>query len=112
MRLKLDIKTLFVGIVFGIIIAMAAGSSSNSADSADFGFAIENEGAAIVKTSNNQLYIIFPENGMATRVLYSSVNADTDDNRNSRANTFLLTSPKPLDSYSEQKKTGRSKRVR
>ena len=112
MRLKLDIKTLFVGIIFGIIIAMAAGFNGSSADSADFGFAIQAKGSAIVKTSSNELYIIIPENAMATRVLYSNIGSDPDDSRNTKARPFLLTSPRPLNEDSEQKETGRSKKIR
>jgi hypothetical protein len=94
MELKLDVKTLVIGIVIGVAVTAIIGAGS--ADKADFGVAIGDKGAALVRTSNGSLYIVNTNNGMATRVLYASVKADPDDRRDSKGQPFSLGSSKPV----------------
>ena len=89
MQLKLDVKTLIVGIVLGVIITAAIGAGG-SADSAAFGIAIESDGSALVKAHDDSLYIVDSKNGMATRVLYANINANPGDRRNAKGNFFSL----------------------
>lgn len=70
MQLKLDVKTLVIGIVLGIAIAAAIGASVGSADNADFGLAIQNKGVALVRASDGSLYIIQPPNNEAESVVF------------------------------------------
>lgn len=89
MQLRLDVKTLIVGIVLGVIITAAIGAGVGSADAARFGIAIEPEGAALVQTSGGALYIVNPGNAMAVRVLEAtSLKTEPEDNRNSKGRPF------------------------
>lgn len=88
MELKLDVKTLVIGIVLGVIITAVIGAGS--ADKTDFGISVEDKGSALVRTSNGSLYIVNAKNGMATRVLHASIKADPDDHREPKGNPFSL----------------------
>jgi hypothetical protein len=88
MELKLDVKTLVVGIVLGVIITAVIGAGS--ADKTDFGIALADKGAALVSTSNGSVYIVNASNGMATRVLHASIKDNPDDRRSSKGSPFSL----------------------
>lgn len=93
MQLKLDVKTLVIGITLGFIITLVIGAGSRSADWADFGIAVESKGAALVKTSNGSLYVVNPEEGMAIRVLHAkNLSTDFEDARNAKGILFSLSS--------------------
>jgi len=72
MQLRLDVKTLIVGIVLGVIITAAIGAGVGSADATRFGIAVQNKGAALVRTSNGNLFIVEPPSTKARLVLYES----------------------------------------
>ena len=94
MELKLDIKTLVVGIVLGVIITVVLGAGVGSADADRFGIAIENKGSALVKTQDGNFYIVNAENGVATRILEArSLSADPDDQRPTKGNPFNISGP-------------------
>ncbi len=94
MQLKLDVKTLVIGIALGFIITIVIGAGGRSADSADFGIAIESKGAALVKTSNGSLYVVNPEEGMAIRVLHArNLGVDFEDSRDAKGTPFSLSTP-------------------
>jgi len=88
MELKLDVKTLVIGIVLGVIITAVIGAGS--ADKADFGIAIGDKGSALVRTSNGGLYVVSSKNGMAIRVLHASIKTDPDDRRSAGGKPFFL----------------------
>jgi hypothetical protein len=93
MELKLDVKTLVIGIALGIIITAVIGAGS--ADKADFGIAIPSsigEGAALVRTADDGLYIVNSKSGMAIRVLQATINAEPSDRRNTKGKPFSLSS--------------------
>jgi hypothetical protein len=95
MELKLDVKTLVIGIALGIIVTAVIGAGVGSADKTDFGIAIPSytgEGAALVRTADDGLYIVNPKNGMAVRVLQASINAEPSDRRNTKGKPFSLSS--------------------
>ena len=92
MQLKLDGKTLMVGIAVGVVLTVAIGAGVGSADAARFGIAVEEKGAALVQTSSGSLYIVSPRTAMATRVLrQSSFSPEPGDSRNSRGTPLSLT---------------------
>jgi hypothetical protein len=96
MELKLDIKTLVIGITIGVIITAVIGAGS--ADKADFGIAIPSnvgEGLALVRTVDDGLYVIYPKSGMAVRVLQAVTRAEPYDRRDIKAKPFFLSSPEP-----------------
>jgi hypothetical protein len=68
MELKLDVKTLVIGIALGAILAATLGANGVSADRADFGIALENKGLALVRTSDGAFYVIEAEKAAARRV--------------------------------------------
>jgi hypothetical protein len=95
MELKLDVKTLVIGIALGIIVTAVIGAGVGSADKTDFGIAIPSyagEGSALVRTADDGLYIVNPKNGMAVRVLQASINAEPSDRRNTKGKPFSLSS--------------------
>ncbi|MDD5326745.1 MAG: hypothetical protein PHY02_02900 [Phycisphaerae bacterium] len=95
MELKLDAKTLVIGIALGIVATVVIGAGDMSEDNADFGIAIPSgaaEGAALVKTVDDALYIINPRSGMAIRVLQAGIKSDYTDRRESRGRPFFLSS--------------------
>ena len=90
MELKLDVKTLVIGMVLGVIIAAALGAVG-SADEADFGIALAFKGSALVRSDSGSLYVVNSENGMATRVLHArTLTSDPDDSRASKGMFFNL----------------------
>jgi len=82
MQLKLDVKTLVVGIVLGLVIAfvlgvngvrgVSRGDAAGGADKADFGIAVQNKGTALVRTLDGNLFLIEPPSNKARLVLYES----------------------------------------
>lgn len=91
MELKLDVKTLVIGIVLGVIITAALGAAVGSADKTDFGIAVAFKGSAIVRADDGSLYVVNSENGMATRVMQRrTLSPDPDDNRTSKGRIFNL----------------------
>ena len=75
MELKLDVKTLIVGILLGVIFTAVLGVVGGSADKADFGVAIQKNGYALIRTSNGFLYVVDAEQADAELV-------ENKDNRN------------------------------
>jgi hypothetical protein len=93
MELKLDVKTLVIGIAIGVIVTAVIGAGS--ADKADFGIAIPSttgEGSALVRTADDGLYIVNSKNGMAVRVLQAGINAEPSDRRSTKGRPFSLSS--------------------
>lgn len=94
MELKLDVKTLVIGIAIGVAVTAVIGAGS--ADKADFAIAIPSntgEGSALVRTADDALYIVNSKSGMAVRVLQASIRSDPDDRRNSKRRPFSLNVP-------------------
>jgi hypothetical protein len=75
MELKLEVKTLIVGIALGVIVTAALGQVSGSADKADFGIAVQNKGLALVRAADGTLYSIDLQKSAAELV-------ENKDNRN------------------------------
>jgi hypothetical protein len=96
MELKLDVKTLVVGIALGVIVTAVIGAGTGSADKADFGIAIPTstgDGVALVRTADDGLYIVNSKSGMAVKVLQANAKADPGDRRDTRNRAFSLSSP-------------------
>jgi hypothetical protein len=93
MELKLDVKTLVIGIALGIIITAVIDAGVGSADADRFGIAIPSsigEGSALVRTADDGLYIVNAKSGMAIRVLQANINADPMDRRDTKNRPFSL----------------------
>ncbi len=94
MELKLDVKTLIIGIALGVAITAAIGAGS--ADKTDFGIAIPSangDGSALVRTADDGLYIINARSGMAIRVLQANVKSEAYDRREGKNRPFSLNTP-------------------
>jgi len=85
MQLKLDVKTLVVGIVLGIVLTAGLGAVGGSADKTDFGLALTNQGFALVQTANGSFYVVDAEKSTAERVI--------DRSKGSRDSVFTMNSP-------------------
>jgi len=94
MELKLDVKTLVIGIAIGVIVTAVIGAGS--ADKADFGIAIPSatgEGSALVRMADDGLYIVNSKSGMAVRVLQATIRAEPIDRRDAKGRPFSLNTP-------------------
>jgi hypothetical protein len=94
MELKLDVKTLVIGIAIGVIVTAVIGAGS--ADKTDFGIAISSatgEGSALVRTADDGLYIVNSKSGMAIRVLQATLRAEPFDRRDMKGRPFSLSGP-------------------
>lgn len=77
MELKLDLKTLVIGIALGVIVALAIGSGSVYYP--PFATPIKPDGTALVKTQTGHFYIINPLRAMASQVLEADVKSHPGD---------------------------------
>jgi hypothetical protein len=103
MELKLDVKTLVIGIAIGVIVTAVIGAGS--ADKADFGIAIPSstgEGSALVRTADDGLYIVNSKSGMAIRVLHAILKADASERRDTKGRPFFLSGPESQRTSKEQ----------
>ncbi len=94
MELKLDVKTLVIGIAIGVIATAVIGAGS--ADKSDFGINIPSstgDGFAVVRTDDDGLYVISAKTGMAIRVLQAGARADSYDRRDYKGKLFYLNAP-------------------
>jgi hypothetical protein len=85
MQLKLDVKTLIIGIAVGVLITATLGFNGGSADKADYGIAVENHGYVLVRTANGSFYTVNVDKSTAERV--------TDQSRGARDRAFSFTPP-------------------
>ena len=85
MEIKLEGKTLAIGVLLGVIITIALGidsvrdrstgrlvdttTLSGTADKTDFGLAVGSEGMVLVRIQNGDFFVVSPKSGMAYRVL-------------------------------------------
>src|SRR4030042_300559 len=95
MELKLDVKTLVIGIAIGVVVTAVIGAGS--ASEADFGIAIPSsaagESAVLVRTADNGLYLINSKSGMAVRGLQATARSEPTDRREARGKPFYLSAP-------------------
>lgn len=95
MELKLDVKTLVIGIAIGVVVTAVVGAGS--ADKTDFGIALPSatsDGMALVRTADDGLYIVNSKTGMAVKVLLApSLNYEPYDRRDVKGRTFSLNTP-------------------
>ena len=85
MQLKLDVKTLVIGIVLGIVLTAGLGAVGGSADKTDFGLAISEQGFALVQTADGSFYVVDAEKSSAERVVNRT--------KGSRDSAFTINSP-------------------
>jgi hypothetical protein len=91
MELKLDVKTLMIGIALGVIVTASLGQIGGSADKADFGIAVENRGFALVRSVDGLLYAVNLERAKAELI-------ENEDNRNRPLNLSVRLAPERYDS--------------
>lgn len=72
MRIKIDIKSLLIGLLLGAVVFLAMGQTAGSAGKSDFGFAVERGGKALVMASNGALYSVDAESAEAELVEHRS----------------------------------------
>lgn len=105
MEIRLDAKTLAIGVLLGAVITIALGinsvrdratgrlldtsSLSGTADKADFGLSVGGDGLALVRVQNGDFFVVNPRTGMAARVLRArKLGDDPTRNRDSRGKPF------------------------
>jgi hypothetical protein len=115
MELKLDAKTLVIGILLGVVIMIVLGVDGakdrgvitgqradktnlfGSSDRTDYGLAVGIDGMALVRVDNGDFYIVNPKSAMAMRVLRarrlseepSRANRDYARGRDSQFNYYV-----------------------
>jgi len=101
MKLKLDVKTLVIGIALGVALAAVMGGTERrarpettlvgSADVSRFGMATEERGWGLVRTDDGMLYVVNPKEAMAVRVLTARTpGVNPKDTRDPRGRSFNL----------------------
>lgn len=70
MKLSGDVKTLVIGILLGILLAVVMGQAYSGAGKADFAIAVDNRGLALVRANDGVLYVVDPESERAEIVEY------------------------------------------
>ncbi len=60
MKVSLDVKTLIIGILVGLMLAMVMGQASITAGKTDFALAIDDKGFGLVRADDGTLYVIDP----------------------------------------------------
>ena len=97
MKITIDIKTLIVGIILGVIIVMVSGAGDGSADADRFGIALPTDGYGLIRTQDGGFYIVNPKNAMAARVLsYNNLSSTPDSSRTTKGyllNTDTISKP-------------------
>jgi len=90
MQIKLDVKTLVVGIALGFIITAVLGANGvGSADVDRFGISVQEGGIALVRDKGGDFFIINPDSGMGTRVLiHRRLNFDPGRSRDENGRIF------------------------
>ena len=66
--MNIDVKTLIIGVLLGVVLTMVIGATAGSAGKADFGIAIEDNGSAIVRSDDGTIYVIDPDPAKAELV--------------------------------------------
>ena len=94
MELKLDLKTLVIGIALGIIITLGIGAVS-SVYYPPFAIPIRPDGTVLVKTQNGIFYIVSPLRAMASQVLEADIKSNSNDVRKPDNPPFTDNSPSP-----------------
>ncbi len=118
MELRLDTKTLAIGILTGVIITIALGVDgardsetgrlvdtskfAATADKTDYGLSINSNGMVMVRTNNGDFFIVNPESGMAVRVLHTRrISEDAEVKRDGRGRQFNFFTTGPTEEPSQ-----------
>ncbi|MCK4753530.1 MAG: hypothetical protein KAS75_08780 [Planctomycetes bacterium] len=92
MQLKLDVKTLLIGILLGAALIATIGAGVGSADATRFGIAVGSGGSAIIATQDGTLYVVNADTAMATPILQArSLNTNPGAVRDYKGRIFNLT---------------------
>jgi len=70
MKITLDIKTLILGFLCGVLFSFALGAYGGSGG-AGFGIAVPSGGKAVIKTERGAGYVLEPSSGRAIRINYT-----------------------------------------
>ncbi len=68
MQIRIDTKSLVVGLVLGIVVFVAMGEVLSGAGKTDFGLAIDYRGYALVRDNAGIVYMIDPQTARAQLV--------------------------------------------
>jgi hypothetical protein len=72
MQIKIDVKSLIVGLVLGSVVFLVMGQMYDGAGKSDFGLAVDRTGFAIVRDKGGIIYIIDPQREKASLVEYDN----------------------------------------
>jgi hypothetical protein len=112
MEIKMEAKTLAIGILLGVLIVIALGAdgtstplpargginAAGSADKSDYGLGIQNDGFAIVRTASGDFFSINPKTGMAIRILHTRrLSDDAARSRDNKGRLFNYFSNAPAE---------------
>jgi hypothetical protein len=70
MQIKIDIKSLIVGLIIGAVVFLAMGQVYSGAGEADFGFTVDRTGFAIVRDKAGIAYVIDPQRERAKIIFH------------------------------------------
>jgi len=110
MEIKLEGKTLVIGVLVGVVITIVLGVDgvpttvhtseriglTGSADKTDYGLAVNDKGLSLVRVESGDFFVINPQTAMAIRVLHSRrFSDDSTRSRDARGKIFNYFAPAP-----------------
>ena len=112
MEIRLEARTLAIGVLLGAVIVIALGASnvrdgaavrqvgtgsmSAVADKADYGLSVPTNGLILVRIQNGDFFIVNPDTGMAIRVLRAKrLSDDPSRQRDRLAKSFSYITSEP-----------------
>jgi hypothetical protein len=72
MQIKIDVKSLVVGLVLGVVVLLAMGQVYSGAGVSDFGLTVDRSGFAIVRDKANIVYVVDPQREKARIIQYDN----------------------------------------
>jgi hypothetical protein len=72
MQIRIDVKSLVMGLVLGAVVFLAMGQVYDGAGKADFGLAVDRSGFAIVQDKGGIIYVVDPQREKASIVQYDN----------------------------------------
>ena len=87
MKVAIDIKTLVIGLILGVVLAFSLGI--NGSGKSDFGVSLDSDGYSLVRVEDGGFYVVNPRTAMATHVIeFRDLGDKPDKSRTLRGRLF------------------------
>ena len=72
MQIKLDVKSIILGLILGIFVFLAMGQIYDGSGRADFGFAVDTRSFAVLRDNAGIVYVLDPQRARVEIVEYNN----------------------------------------